>query len=164
MELQQALAVKSRFLAIMSHEIRTPLSGFIGSMNLLAETQLNNDQQELLHTAQVCGDQLLHLINDILDFAKMDEQKMQLELRNISVRDFLEESLEIVSIGAEVKGLELLCKVDANVPNNIIGDSARLRNYCIFDSNSHIFLRSNMCEFIVEFDQILIERKYCIGS
>ena len=78
-QLQEALEVKSRFLAIMSHEIRTPLSGILGSvlldfvvdlllgnLTLLAETALNPDQQEMLHTAQICGEQLLYVINDIL--------------------------------------------------------------------------------------------------
>ena len=65
-QLQLALEIKSRFLAVMSHEIRTPLSGILGSLSLLSDTTLNNEQQDILSTAQVCGEQLLYLINDIL--------------------------------------------------------------------------------------------------
>eukprot|EP01116_Phalansterium_solitarium_P017417 TRINITY_DN4286_c0_g1_i2.p1 TRINITY_DN4286_c0_g1~~TRINITY_DN4286_c0_g1_i2.p1 ORF type:complete len:317 (+),score=60.08 TRINITY_DN4286_c0_g1_i2:127-1077(+) len=77
-ELEEALAIKSRFLAFMSHEMRTPLNGMLGSLALLSEARLDRDDLESLKIAQVCGKSLLGLVNNILDQAKMDENKMRI--------------------------------------------------------------------------------------
>ena len=72
-ELQEALQIKSRFLAVMSHEMRTPLSGVLGTMSLLEDTSLTADQKDLVRITQVCGQQLLSVINDVLDLRYVQE-------------------------------------------------------------------------------------------
>lgn len=129
-ELQEALSVKSRFLAMMSHEMRTPMTGIIGMISLLGETELNNEQKELLYSAKLCAEQLLLLINDILDLTKMQENKVILENRSFSLYNTMQESLEIISSDASKKGgIELVCKLDPSlsVYDLISGDDLRLR-------------------------------------
>eukprot|EP01114_Cavostelium_apophysatum_P013141 TRINITY_DN3119_c0_g1_i1.p1 TRINITY_DN3119_c0_g1~~TRINITY_DN3119_c0_g1_i1.p1 ORF type:complete len:920 (+),score=244.20 TRINITY_DN3119_c0_g1_i1:120-2879(+) len=130
-QLEEAIEVKQRFLATMSHEIRTPLSGVLGSLSLLSESALTAEQQSMVNIAQICGEQLLVSINDVLDLLKMEENKMTLENTPFSLRNVLEESLEVVSFDADKKHIELICDVEEEVQETVLGDVTRLRQVCI---------------------------------
>jgi PAS domain S-box-containing protein len=133
-ELQQAKAAaesasrtKSDFLASMSHEIRTPMNAIMGIADLLAKTALSPEQDKYVQIFRRAGDNLLNLINDILDLSKVEASQLELERTGFSLRDHLEKVMEMVAARGHEKGLSLVCGIAPNVPNDLIGDPARLR-------------------------------------
>lgn len=124
---EAAAQAKSAFLAMMSHEIRTPMNGVIGCASLLAETPLTEEQQHLLKTIQTCGEGLLVIINDILDYSKIEAGQIHLDPHAFELRDLVEDTLELASKSVAHKNLELNYYIEANVPQLLEGDSSRLR-------------------------------------
>lgn len=124
---ERANEAKSLFLATMSHEIRTPLNGIIGFSDLLADTPLSGNQRDHLQTIRNSGDILLHLINDVLDFSRIESGGVRIEHIDFQPRKLLEESMDIQRHSALSKGLELSEKVDSSVPETVVGDLARVR-------------------------------------
>jgi two-component system sensor histidine kinase/response regulator len=126
-EAESANRSKSAFLAMMSHEIRTPMNGVIGMASLLASTRLTEEQREYTDTIQNCGESLLVVINDILDYSKIESGKMELEQRDVDVRNCIEEVLDVFASKAAESGVDLIYEIDYNVPSLIVSDSVRLR-------------------------------------
>ncbi len=122
---------KSMFLAMMSHEIRTPMNGVIGAASLLSGTPLTPLQSEFVHTINVSGENLLCLINDILDYSKIEAGKIELEQVPFSLRSCIEDSFDLFVRSAIKKNLELFHFIDPAIPETLVGDPSRLRQVII---------------------------------
>ncbi|MFC0048825.1 two-component sensor histidine kinase BarA [Rheinheimera tilapiae] len=118
--------LKSEFLAKMSHELRTPLNGVLGFTRQLLKTQLTHHQQDYLNTIQKSANSLLSLVNDVLDYAKLEEGRMPINPEPFSIRDLVYDAVELLSVNAFDKQLELALQIDADVPDSLIGDPLRI--------------------------------------
>lgn len=124
---ESAAKTKSDFLATMSHEIRTPMNGVIGMTSLLAETELSEDQKDYVETIQASGDTLLRIINDILDYSKIESGKLSFEENVFSLEKVIQDSFSLFSFEAGKKGLFLNTDISVDVPAFIKTDRGRLR-------------------------------------
>ena len=128
---ESAGKMKSAFLANMSHEIRTPMNGIISFTELLLDTKLNDEQRSFVEIIRGSSDNLLNIINEILDFSKIEAGELQLEEINFNLTDAVEQTIEVLANNAYSKGIELSCRIEPTIFNNLQGDPTRLSQILI---------------------------------
>ena len=128
---EEATRIKSEFLANMSHEIRTPMNGVLGMLDLLRETKMTPTQLDWVETAHSSGQALLEIINDILDFTKLEAGKFEVEQFDFNLVDLVEDICALLAGRAHQKGLELNCLLPVTIPSRWKGDPMRIRQVLI---------------------------------
>ncbi|CBA14839.1 hybrid sensor histidine kinase/response regulator [Xanthomonas albilineans] len=124
---EAAVLAKGEFLATMSHEIRTPLNGIIPMLELIAHSPLDLDQREMLRAANTSSLQLLRIVDDILDYSKLEANRLELETTAFNLRELLDDVLQLMQRAAEAKGLRMALQLDRAVRLPVRGDPVRLR-------------------------------------
>jgi len=145
---EAASIAKSEFLANMSHELRTPMNGIIGFSELVLTTNLQKTQREYMQNVGKSAYNLLNIINDILDFSKIEAGKLGIDKNDFKLHEVIEETVDVLSIKASEKNVEIICRIDPEIPTQFYGDQLRLRQIIInlignaikFTSKGEVFI------------------------
>ncbi|KAJ7945565.1 Histidine kinase [Quillaja saponaria] len=162
---EAADVAKSQFLATVSHEIRTPMNGVLGMLHMLMDTNLDVTQQDYVRTAQGSGKALVSLINEVLDQAKIESGKLELEEVRFDLRAVLDDVLSLFSGKSQEKGVELAVYISDWVPEMLIGDPGRFRqiitnlmgNSIKFTEKGHIFVTVHLVEEVIDLVEVETE-------
>jgi len=148
-EAENANHTKSRFIAMISHEIRTPINGLLGTLSLLSDSKLNDTQDELVQVASKSGETLRLLLNDVIDFSRLETGDIQLEPTDFSLRELAKWLIDFWRPQADSKGNQVVLQIDPELPDKLFGDSTRIgqilnnlvSNSIKFTSNGSITVR-----------------------
>ena len=157
---EESTKSKSLYLANMSHEIRTPLNGIIGIADLgLMDSELTNLQKERLQDIKTSGETLLEIINGILDISKIEANMLEIEEAEFSLRDMIEKVFAIISLKAFNNGNELICNLQYDIPDILIGDSLRIRQILVnLLSNANKFTTNGTVTLTVRQEELIEEQ------
>ena len=139
----EAANIKSQFLANMSHEIRTPMNGVLGMLDLIKRTRLDNEQQDFIKTAYNSAESLLEIINEILDFSKIDAGQLRIEIIQMNIYKLVSDVEKLLSYKAEEKGIRFIVSIADDVPEQVFGDPTRIRQVLINLLNNGIKFTEN---------------------
>ena len=128
---EAANEAKGHFLANISHELRTPMNGILGMTELALDTQLSDEQRDLLETSRDSAISLLYLLNDVLDFSRIEARGIQLDSLTFDLAKLVSETTQAFEAQAKQKGLSLTCEISPDVPRTVAGDPARLRQILV---------------------------------
>ncbi len=128
---EKASTTKSEFMANMSHELRTPMNGIIGFTDLVLTTELQKSQREYLSNVKKSAYGLLEIINDILDFSKIEAGKLFIDNTSLRLDELVEETIDILTVKAFEKNLEMICHIDPSLPSQFNGDPVRIRQVLV---------------------------------
>ncbi|MEM6329419.1 MAG: response regulator [Planctomycetota bacterium] len=159
-EAREASHAKSRFLANASHELRTPMNAIVGMTALALEENISDELREYLQTIRESADAMLHLINDVLDLAKFESDRFELDEATFDPRDVLEGTVKALAAAAHAKGLELVCNVAPDMPAGLVGDPVRLRQI-LTNLVGNAIKFTEQGDVIVEVSPVAVEKEHC---